>query len=436
MPHQDHGGLAGALYWLVAPTLFGSYSFRKGCVWTPASLTRAALVWAWGEEPALVDRYATAREATRELPGGQRGLVSYQAFMKLLARHSGVLLFALISALQRRMQTDLADCYRVGGYLAMGVDGTRVDLPRTAANESAFGSAGGRTRRRGRRRRADQKKASAPRAWLTTLWHVGSGLPWAWVHGASGSSERDHLLRLLPWLPERALLTADAGFVGYDFWRRLGEAGHDFLIRVGANVNLLKKLGYFREVDQRVYLWPDRNARKKQPPIVLRLVVARGGRHPVYLVTSVLAESRLPDKQVIELYRARWGVEVFYRGFKQTFARRKLRSGSPRNARLELDWSLAALWAACLYAKTQQEDVSRTSVAGVLRILRRAIRRPTLALGRLLADALIDPYQRKNKASRAYPRKKTDPPGTSPPTIKKATKQQVRLAKEVRRLTA
>ena len=183
MPHQDHGGLAGALRWLVAPTLFGNYSFRKGCVWTPASLARAALVWAWGEEPALVDRYATAREATRELPGGQRGLVSYQAFMKLLARHSGVLLFALISALQRRMRTDLAGCYRVGGYLAMGVDGTRVDLPRTAANERDFGSTRCRTRKRGRRRRANQKKAAAPRAWLTTLWHVGSGLPWAWEHG-------------------------------------------------------------------------------------------------------------------------------------------------------------------------------------------------------------------------------------------------------------
>lgn len=436
MPHQDHGGLAGALKWLVAPSVFGSYSFRKGCVWTPASLVHAALVWAWGEASALTDRFATTQETIAQLPGGQRESVSYQAFMKLLARHSGVLLFALISALQRRMQTDLAGCYRVGGYLAMGVDGTRVDLPRTAANEQVFGSSGCRTRKRGKKRRAAQKKASAPRAWLTTLWHVGTGLPWMWRHGASGSSERDHLLGMLATLPEPALLTADAGFVGYDFWRQLQEAGHDFLIRVGANVKLLKKLGHFRECAQRVYLWPDRNARKQPPPIVLRLVVAHGGKHPVYLVTSVLAKSRLSDKQAVELYRARWGVEVFYRSFKQTFARHKLRSGSPRNARVELDWSLAALWAVCLYAKTQQKDVQRTSVAGVLRVIRRAIRTPALAIRRLLADALIDPYQRKNKASRAFPKKKTDSPGTSPPAIKTATEQQVRLASKVRRLTA
>jgi hypothetical protein len=43
---------------------------------------------------------------------------------------------------------------------------------------------------------------------------------------------------------------------------------------------------------------------------VLRLVVARGGRHPVYLVTSVLDEETLSDRQVIQIYGLRWGVEI------------------------------------------------------------------------------------------------------------------------------
>jgi hypothetical protein len=446
MPHQDRGRLAGAppistaLDWLVAPPQFERVSLRKNCRWTPGALVQAALLWAWGEEAALTDRFFTARQTIAQLGDGQHESVSYQAFVKLLKRHSALLLLALIEALQGRMRETLADCYRVAGYLAFGVDGTRIDAPRTVANERAFGAAHCRTRRRGRRRRAAQKKAAAPRVWLTTLWHVGAGLPWRWIHSASDGSERQHLLEMLPALPERSLLTADAGFVGYEFWSALQQAGHDFLIRVGANVTLLKKLGYFRECDGRVCLWPDSQARKRRPPIVLRLIVAQGGKHPVYLVTSVLAKNALSDRQLIELYRARWGVEVFYRSFKRTFGRHKLRCASPENARVELDWSLAAIWAACLYAKHQQlqagQDPSRTSVAGVFRILRRAMREPELAIAYQLAAALIDPYERTNKASRDYPKKKTDAPGTAPPRILKARIAQVRLAAEIKRLTA
>lgn len=446
MPHQDHGWLTGApsisaaLEWLVSPCLFGRLSFRKNCSWTPQTLVQGALMWAWGEEAALTDRYFTARQAIAQREDGQRELVSYQAFLKLLRRHSALLLLALIESLQRRMRETLAESYRVAGYLAFGVDGTRIDAPRTAANEQAFGGTRCRTRRRGRRRRAAQKKAVAPRVWLTMLWHLGAGLPWSWTHGASDSSERSHLLDMLPWLPQRSLLVADAGFVGYEFWQTLEEAGHDFLIRIGANVTLLKELGVFRECAGRVYLWPDRHARKRQPPIVLRLVIAHDGKHPVYLATSVLTKTALSDRQVIELYRARWGVEVFYRSFKRTFGRHKLRCASPDNARVELDWSLLALWAACLYAKVQQHqagaDLARTSVAGVLRILRRAIRETELALAPLLATAVIDAYDRDHKASRDYPRKKNDAPATAPPKILKARKRQVSLAQEIARLTA
>ena len=50
--------------------------------------------------------------------------------------------------------------------------------------------------------------------WLTTMWHVGTGLPWDWRLGPSDSSERDHLKQMIAALPAHALVTADAGFVG------------------------------------------------------------------------------------------------------------------------------------------------------------------------------------------------------------------------------
>lgn len=68
-------------------------------------------------------------------------------------------------------------------------------------------------------------------------------------------------------LPLGSLVAADAGFVGYEYWKALLDAGHDFVIRVGANVKLLKNLGYARLHNDLVYLWPDAAAAKGQPPL-------------------------------------------------------------------------------------------------------------------------------------------------------------------------
>ncbi len=97
-------------------------------------------------------------------------------------------------------------------------------------------------------------------------------------------------------------------------------------------------------------LWPDRAAKKRLPPLVLRLVVVDGGKHPVYLVTSVIDPRELSDAQAAEIYGRRWGIEVYYRHCKQTFERRKLRSQNPDNAMVELHWSLLGMWAMGLHS--------------------------------------------------------------------------------------
>src|SRR5437764_7870832 len=127
MPHQDQGRLSvrSALEWIARPGMFQRVSFRKDSRWTPASLVQAALLWAWSEEAALVDRFFTAQEVIAQQSGEQHESVSYQAFLKLLRRRTAMLLAALVAVLQRRMEHSLADYYRVAGYLAFGIDGTR-----------------------------------------------------------------------------------------------------------------------------------------------------------------------------------------------------------------------------------------------------------------------------------------------------------------------
>ncbi len=287
-------------------------------------------------------------------------------------------------------------------------------------------------------------KTSTTQMWLTLLWHVGTGLPWSWRSGASDSSERHHLMEMFREMPENSLITADAGFVGYEFWKAILDAGHDFVIRVGANVKLIKQLGYAREYDSTVYLWPDKAAKKNMPPLVLRLIVIHNGKHPVYLVTSVLSKQRLSDKQAIPIYRYRWGIELFFRTFKQTFGRTKLRSHSAANAKLELDWSLVALWSICLLGQRELvragETPSQLSAASAIKAVQTAMRdyrvRPESSdeiLYSMLANALLDGYERSSsKTSRNYPNKKKKRERTAPPKTIQATPAQIVAATEVK----
>ena len=115
----------------------------------------------------------------------------------------------------------------------------------------------------------------------------------------------------------------------------------------------VEEIGICGEYDNTVYLWPDAMAKKGMPPLVLRAVWVHNGKHPMCLLTNVLSKTRLSDQQIVEIYKARWGIELFFRTFKQTFGRRKLRSHSAENAQLELDWSLLGLWAICLFAQRE-----------------------------------------------------------------------------------
>ncbi len=471
MTHQDQGrngflcshahDLHTAVGWLVAGVSWCGILFRPDCTWTPETLVFAGLLWAWSDEKTLLERFATARKIIICRPGEQHQPAgSYQAFIKLLRKWTEPLLSVLQPAFRQRMVETLASVWKIEGWAVFAVDGSKTDVPRTRKNEeryspkSKLSREAQKRRRKSRRNRARQaareRKANVPRIWMTVLWHVGSGLPWNWRTGPSDSSERGHLQEMISTLLARSLLTADAGFVGYYLWKMVLDAGHQLLVRVGSNVTLLKKLGYAREQDGLVYLWPDKAAKKRLPPLVLRLVVVATGEHPVYLVTSVMNPRELSDAQVAAVYRRRWGIEVYYRNCKQTFERRKLRSHNPDNAMVELHWSLLGMWAMGLHshARLVEQDVApqRISFAGVWRAYRRPMReyksRPDRGerLTDLIDRAIIDPYQRKNKTSRDYPRKKQEQ-AAGPPIILTATRAQVRLAQAVKtaqrtRLTA
>jgi IS4 transposase len=433
---------------------WSSITFRQDCRWTSRTLAGAALLWAWSDELTLGERFRTVRRITMCVANPQQQLArTYQAFMKMLQRWTDDLVELLVLALRGRMQETLWPYWRVSGVVLFGVDGSRIDLPRTRSHEDAYSIV--RHRRRKNRfgkplASKDIQKANSPQLWLTTMWHAGSGLPWDWRSGPADSNERAHLQQMLAALPAGALVAADAGFVGYAGLSEIVREGFDVLLRVGSNVRLLQQLGWVREAAGTVYLWPEAAWRGGQAPLTLRLVTAHNGKHPVYLVTSVLSPRELTDRQVVELYAKRWGIELFYRHLKHTFQRRKLLSTSAANARLEIQWSLVGLWAMALYALSEATHSGtppdRLSFAKLLLAFRRTMRdylHPAERDNRLcqrLRRAVIDPYIRRNKESRNHPRKKKERP-PSPPIILLANALQKKRAQTIKqqhqiRLTA
>jgi hypothetical protein len=395
--------------------------------WTDRLLVVKALLMAWQPASSLQDGFeACWQVVTGMYPTRRRVGFTYEGFIKALQKHSGRLLTIVVGALRSSIEQAAGGFWKIEGWIVMGVDGSRIECPRTAANEAAFGCAG--------------KNKTTPQQFITMVLHVGTGVIWDWRRGGGKEAERGHLRQMIATLPDKALLLADAGFTGYELLKELISGGRSFVIRAGGNVRLLRNLGFaVREHNGIVYLWPEKH--RCQKPLVLRLVVVHDGRKPVYLLTSVLEESVLSDGQVATMYRRRWGIEVMYRSLKRTMEKHKMRSTSPTKAQVELDWALVGLW--MLGQMTVQRMVRRHvnptqwSVARSLRVVRRVMsgrggRRAAKDL-RALALAVKDSYRRTGpKSARDWPHKKTEgPPG--PPNIRMATRWEKRKAQRFKR---
>jgi hypothetical protein len=383
-----------------------------------------AVLMAWVEPVSLAGAFDLARQVLVTcFPKSLWPGTTYTGFIEVSLRHGDVLL-AMAQDCLRKLISDIAargGYWEIRGWVPFGTDGSRGAAPRTKANLDGLGGQG--------------RDAKSPQAWITTILHLMTGLPWAFTVGRGNSSERGHLKQMLGLLPPKALLIADAGYVGYDLWLAMMQAPQAFLIRVGANVKLIKGLAQASKIHvdhaaELVWLWPkDRS----QPPMMLRLVVVHDGKSPVYLVTNVLEESRLSAQDVVVFYKKRWMVEVWFRSMKQTMEKRKLRSRAPSQAMLEQSWAalgLAILGLMQVEALIQaKEDPCRASCAGALKVVRRAIRtdlgrRKRDPMIQALAGTLKDNYQRKGpKRLGGFPSKKQyNPPG--PPEFHQATPQE------------
>jgi Transposase DDE domain len=443
--------LRAAVAWAVDQRIFAHLKVHGNTAWQVLDLILLTVVWVWSNATTLTGAFAEARRWSFDVLGST-AVGTYQGLLKALVTWTGSWLPPLWERLHALMEKQGGEHWRVGRWLALAVDGSRVSVPRTKDNEQAFcapnfgNSSTARYRRKKKaksrryRRRAKKAQPVKPQMWVTLLWHMGLQMPWSWRTGPSNAVERDHFRHMLreQSFPKDTLFCADAGFTGYELWEALSSAGHAFLIRVGANVKLLRRLGYVRERAGIVYCWPNAAARKGQLPLPLRLLRLRVGRCVMHLLTNVLEDDKLSDAEAVRLYRLRWGVELQFRTVKQTFGRRKLRSRTPGRAYVELDWSLVGLWLIQLFAVKEQIAIGaipeRCSVALAIDVVRETFRRwwerPDEAFATKLQEATKDTHKRRRSKKARYCPNYKDKPAAGKPKVSAATRWHKARLKE------
>ena len=279
--------------WFIPPgQLFQDSEFHGNVKWNADEVIAQALIWSWQAAKNVTDAFDHTREICDDL-NLSRTIVTYTALMNALTRHREMFHNRMRDQFQRLAEDVGGERFRTGGWVLIGFDGSRVSAPRTQSNERALCAPNhgkgnkakyGPKKSKGMRRTRNKQnppQPPKPQAWITMMWHMGLRLPWSWRLGPSNSSERDHVKDILRHeaFPEKTLFCGDAGFVGYELWSDTLKAGQHFMVRVGANVDLLSEQADVKKCGGgQVLCWPKGRMNSGEPPLRLRLVKVTVGK--------------------------------------------------------------------------------------------------------------------------------------------------------------
>jgi len=444
--------------------LFSKGEFHGNIKWVPEQLTAQALIWSWQDSKNVTEAFDKTLEVCEHI-GLAKGAANYTRFMNSLSRYRTVIGERLRLRLQELAEEVGGRFFRTERWVLIGFDGSRTTAPRTVANETAFcapnyghgiSAKSKKKKSKGfRLQRSEQREPQTPQVWITMMWHMGLRLPWSWRLGPSNSSERWHVQEILTQenFPAKTLFCGDAGFVGYPLWKSIMEKRSDFIIRGGANVSLLSEHARIERLPDGIVLcWPKDRVAAGDPPLKLRLVQVKVGKTKMWILTSVLDRQKLTKKQIVRYYKMRWGIEIEYRGLKQTIDKHKLRCRNSQRLLAELDWSLRGMAIAELIALRHQipKNVARPvdytpndrSLAKTLQALRKCMRnlgkqaKPTDNFTKELNQATVQRYHNHTDKRARYRPKNPDIKPLGDPAIRTLTDHERKRLRKLRTKTA
>jgi Insertion element 4 transposase N-terminal/Transposase DDE domain len=261
------------------------------------------------------------------------------------------------------------------GLRLVAWDGTKLQVPDTAANAAAFG----------RDRGGGGRVAGFPRLWLLALVECGTR---AVLDAAFGQrSEQALAEQVLPALGEGMLLLADRNFSSYHLWTQVRSRGAHLLWRVAGN-RVLPVLRVLPDGSWLSRITPSQAERKAgATPVTVRVLrytitvtaTDRAGRRSVRretfrLITSLLDPAHAPARDLAGCYTQRWESENGYKELKVWLRGPSvvLRSHQPDDVRQEL-WAYLIIYQALRHlivevAAEQGIDADRLSFVTCLRL--------------------------------------------------------------------
>ena len=402
---------------------------KRSSRWDLHALLMVLLVMTWTTGDSEAERFATARAfyvACRQ--HDKRPGQTLQGFKQALAKLPLPVVQALAAAVRRGLREAFQRYWRSHGFVVMACDGSRLECPRSAQLEQRLGCCG--------------KNDSAPMLFVTALVLLPAGLLWSWRVGPGAASEHAQLRQMLPCLPRRTLLVADAFYQGYQLYVDIMRAKASFLVRLSSRSQLYtdQRVPPNRFREGLVWYWPETAQGQGRPPLRLRLIRVRGRKkQDVWLLTDVLNPQRLERWRVAEIYRWRWRVEGVFRTYKRTLPKIKLVSRTEALVYREAEMSLLALQILLAQTASRRRQGGATVIVmgGARQELLRVRGAITTTIGAKLGPRQRRRYQRRlarvqaggggPKARRPWPRRK-DHQAPKPPTLRvlpKRLKQRI-----------
>jgi hypothetical protein len=300
--------------------------------WALAPVVWVALTMTWCAGQSQEERFALARAAyVAHHQRGRRPGHTLAGFLRAFARVPLPVWQALAEGVRQHLRQRFVASLRVGGWLPLACDGTRLECPRAAELQQRLGEAG--------------KPGSAPMIYLTTLVLLPVGVVWSWCWGKGTASEHHHLRQLLRTLPRSSLIVADAAYLGYELFVAIQQARAAFLVRLSSKAYLYtaSQTPLAKWTEGRVYYWPTKIRQGGRPPLEARLLRIKGKQSDVWLLMSVLDSAALSRRTIGQLYRWRWRNEGLFRDYKRLLRKTKLSSRTVRLVHREAEASLLAL---------------------------------------------------------------------------------------------
>jgi hypothetical protein len=210
------------------------------------------------------------------------------------------------------------------GKRVYALDGAKINLRRSPDLEAAFGI---------------PDSGYCPQVLVSVLLDVCARAPVDVEVSPFASSEREHLLNMLPSLARGDVVVLDRGYPSHEIVQTLIQEGIDFLIRV-PSTGTFAAIDELRESegdDYLFYLDPPKGSPKEWTRVTVRAVRLRNpdGTESFFLTT--LRRSEFSRPQLRQLYHMRWEAEEFYKLFKGPYiGQAQFRSMSPAGVKQEI----------------------------------------------------------------------------------------------------